>query len=247
MSVKSEGTERIAKFLSRAGVASRRDAERLVEEGCVKVNGQIIDTPAFFVSDKDTIYVNGHHIDFKESTKVWAFYKPRGCITADYDPEGRQTVYDLLPDGLPRLMSIGRLDYNSEGLLLFTNDGALKRHMELPKTALQRRYRVRAFGNVTQDRLDILAQGLVIDRVHYAPVYAELEKIQGGNAWVLFTLIEGKNREIRKLMDYLGYEVNRLIRVDYGPFSLGKMKLHEIKEVPSDYLAKIFPKIGFAS
>ena len=142
-------------------------------------------------------------------------------------------------------MAVGRLDYNSEGLLLLTNDGALKRFLELPKTQIQRRYRTRAFGNITQDRLDILAEGVIVDEVHYAPVYAELDKIQGRNAWVTFTLTEGKNREIRKLMTYLGYEVNRLIRTDYGAFSLGKMTDGDIKEIPQDYLQKVLDNLNY--
>jgi len=192
----------------------------------------------FFVSDKDHIKVRNKVVSVKEQTRMWAFYKPRGCLTSDHDPEGRMTVFDLMPHDLPRLMAVGRLDYNSEGLLLLTNDGAFKRHLELPKTNIQRRYRVRAYGDITQDRLDILSEGVVIDAVHYAPVYAELDKIQGRNAWVTFTLTEGKNREIRKLMSYLGYDVNRLIRTDYGAFALGKMTDGDIKEIPQEYFYK---------
>jgi 23S rRNA pseudouridine2605 synthase len=237
--------ERIAKFLSRAGVSSRREAERLIADGVVSVNGKIIDTPAFFVTDTDKITVNKQPVSHKQTTQLWAYYKPQGCLTADSDPEGRTTIFDLMPDGLPRLMAVGRLDYNSEGLLLLTNDGALKRFLELPKTQIQRRYRVRAFGNITQERLDILAEGVVVDGVHYAPVYAELDKIQGKNAWITFTLTEGKNREIRKLMTYLGYDVNRLIRTDYGAFSLGKMTDGDIKEIPQDYLAKVLKNLKY--
>ena len=237
--------ERIAKFLSRAGVASRREAERLIADGVVSVNGKIINTPAFFVSDTDKITVNKQPVSQKSQTQLWAYYKPQGCLTADSDPEGRTTIFDLMPDGLPRLMAVGRLDYNSEGLLLLTNDGALKRFLELPKTQIQRRYRVRAFGNITQERLDILADGVVVDGIHYAPVYAELDKIQGKNAWITFTLTEGKNREIRKLMTYLGYDVNRLIRTDYGAFSLGKMTDGDIKEIPQDYLAKVLKNLRY--
>jgi 23S rRNA pseudouridine2605 synthase len=237
--------ERIAKFLSRAGVASRREVERLIENGVVSVNGKIIDTPAFFVTDTDKIIVNKKPVSTKSETRLWTYYKPQGCLTSDSDPENRTTIFDLLPDGLPRLMAIGRLDYNSEGLLLLTNDGSLKRFLELPKTQIQRRYRVRAFGNITQEKLDILAQGVVVEGIHYAPVYAELDKIQGRNAWVTFTLTEGKNREIRKLMTYLGYEVNRLIRTDYGAFALGKMTDGDIREVPQDYLQKVLKNLKF--
>ncbi len=237
--------ERIAKFLSRAGVASRREAERLIADGVVSVNGTIIDTPAFFVTDNDTISVNKKIVSVKQPTRLWAYYKPQGCLTADSDPEGRTTIFDLLPSGLPRLMAVGRLDYNSEGLLLLTNDGALKRFLELPKTQIQRRYRVRAFGNITQERLDILSEGVVVEGIHYAPVYAELDKIQGKNAWVTFTLTEGKNREIRKLMSYLDYDVNRLIRTDYGAFSLGKMTDGDIKEIPYDYLDKVLKNLKY--
>ncbi len=237
--------ERIAKFLSRAGVASRREAERLIADGVVSVNGTIIDTPAFFVTEADTITVNQKTVAIKQETRLWAYYKPQGCLTSDSDPEGRTTIFDLLPTGLPRLMAVGRLDYNSEGLLLLTNDGALKRFLELPKTQIQRRYRARAFGNITQERLDILAEGVVVEGIHYAPVYAELDKIQGKNAWVTFTLTEGKNREIRKIMTYLGYEVNRLIRTDYGAFALGKMTDGDIKEIPQEYLVKTLNSLKY--
>ncbi|MFT6072518.1 MAG: 23S rRNA pseudouridine2605 synthase [Alphaproteobacteria bacterium] len=230
--------ERIAKFLSRAGIASRREAERLIQDGVVSVNGAILDTPAFFVTDSDIIKVNDKTVSGKDKTRLWAYYKPRGCLTSDSDPEERTTVFDLLPRGLPRLMAVGRLDYNSEGLLLLTNDGGFKRFLELPNVNIQRRYRARAFGRITQERLDVLAEGVVVDGMHYAPVYAELDKIQGQNAWVTFTLTEGKNREIRKLMTYLGYDVNRLIRTDYGACSLGKMTDGDVKEIPEEYLLK---------
>lgn len=245
MNDKTQKGERIAKFLSRAGVTSRREAEKLIADGLVSVNDKIIDTPAFFVTDKDKILVNKKPVTARQETRLWTFYKPQGCLTSDFDPEGRTTIYDLLPDDLPRLMSVGRLDYNSEGLLLLTNDGALKRFLELPKTQIQRRYRVRAFGYITQERLDVLAEGVIVDGIHYAPVYAELDKIQGKNAWISFTLTEGKNREIRKLMTYLGYDVNRLIRTDYGAFSLGKMSDGDIKEVPQEYLDKVLKKLNY--
>jgi 23S rRNA pseudouridine2605 synthase len=237
----SEKGERIAKYLSRAGIASRREIERLIEQGLIKVNGKTLDTPAFFVTDKDSIKVRNQIVSAKQETKIWTYYKPKGCLTADFDPEGRTTVFELLPSHLPRVMAVGRLDYNSEGLLLLTNDGAFKRYLELPNTNITRCYRVRAFGNITQERLDILAKGVVVEGIHYAPVYAELDKIQGKNAWITFTLSEGKNREIRKLMTYLGYEVNRLIRVNYGAFSLGKMQDGDIKEIPQEYLLKKYP------
>jgi 23S rRNA pseudouridine2605 synthase len=237
----AEKGERIAKYLSRAGIASRREIERLIDQGLIKVNGKIVETPAFFVTAKDHIKVRNQVVCAKQETKIWTFYKPKGCLTADFDPEGRTTVFELLPKDLPRVMAVGRLDYNSEGLLLLTNDGGFKRYLELPNTDILRCYRVRAFGDITQERLDILAKGVVVDGIHYAPVYAELDKIQGKNAWITFTLSEGKNREIRKLMTYLGYDVNRLIRVNYGAFSLGKMQDGDIKEVPQEYLLKKYP------
>lgn len=228
--------ERIAKFISRSGGPSRRQVEKLIEEGKVLVNGKKIKSPVCFVNSEDLIVVDGKVLDAQEPARLWAFHKPVGCITSERDPQGRPTIYDLFPEGTPRLMTVGRLDYNSEGLLLMTNDGGLKRQLELPISGITRRYRVRVFGKVTQDSLDKLLEGVVIDRVHYAPAVAEIDKIQGANAWLTITIEEGKNREIRKMMSYLGYEVNRLIRTDYGPFALKNQAVGTLMPIPQFYL-----------
>ena len=228
--------ERIAKFVSRSGGPSRRETERLIEQGRVSVNGKILKNPVYFVQKDDIVIVDNKVMDMPEPARLWAFHKPVGCITAEKDPEGRTTIYDLLPSDMPRLLTVGRLDYNSEGLLLMTNDGGLKRVLELPKTAITRRYRVRVFGRVTQESLDKLARGIVVNRVHYAPAIAEIDKIQGSNAWLTITIEEGKNREIRNMMSHLGYEVNRLIRTDYGPFALKDLPVGAIMPVPQFYL-----------
>lgn len=230
--------ERIAKYLSRAGIASRRDIEKFILAGKVSVNNKLIDTPVTFVTNDDLIMVDGVIANQKQAPQLWAYYKPQGCLTSKSDPENRTTIYDLLPDDLPYLMPVGRLDYNSEGLLLLTNDGSLKRFLEHPSNQVSRRYKVRAFGALTQRKLDNLSKGIVIDQIHYAPIYAELDKIQGKNSWSSFTLTEGKNREIRKVMEHLDCKVNRLIRTDYGHFSLGKMRLGEIKQIPESYWRK---------
>jgi len=238
--------ERIAKYVSRAGGPSRRETERLIEAGKVFVNNVKVKTPVTFVTEEDLINVDGHVIEGKEPARLWSFHKPIGCITSEKDPDGRTTIYDLLPAGTPRLLTVGRLDYNSEGLLLMTNDGALKRALELPKNEIGRHYRVRVFGRVTQNDLDHLAEGVVIDRVHYAPAIAEIEKIQGSNAWVRVTITEGKNREIRKMMSYLGFEVNRLIRTDYGPFGLKQQKVGTLQAIPQFYLKDSLEELGIS-
>lgn len=236
--------ERIAKYLSRVGVASRREIERLIEQGKISVNNKVLDTPVCFVSDKDHITVDGEVVGQKQQAQLWAYYKPQGCLTTRNDPEGRTTIFDLLPEDLPYLMPIGRLDYNSEGLLLLTNDGGLKRYLEHPDNQIHRRYKVRSYGKLNQKMLDDLSKGVVIDQIHYAPIYAELDKMQGNNCWTTFTLTEGKNREIRKVMTHLGCQVNRLIRTDYGDFSLGKMKLGQVKEIPESYMKKVLKGYG---
>jgi len=227
----AQGT-RIAKFVARRGGPSRREVERLIEQGVVQVNGKTINSPVCFVQDEDIVTIKGKAVADSEPARLWAFHKSTGCITAEKDPEGRPTIYDFMPANMPRLMTVGRLDFNSEGLLLMTNDGALKRALELPKNAVSRCYRVRVFGRVTQESLDRLAAGVVIDRVHYAPAIAEIDKIQGSNAWLSITLQEGKNREIRRMMEFLGYEVNRLIRTDYGPFALKDQQPNTIVPIP---------------
>ena len=224
--------ERIAKALARAGVCSRRDAEKLIEEGRVSVNGKKLDSPAFKVTPSDLIRVDGKPIAEAEPTRLWRYHKPPGLMTTHRDPGGRPTVFDNLPEGLPRVISVGRLDFNSEGLLLLTNDGALARRLELPTTGWLRRYRVRAFGEVTQEALDNLAKGVTVEGVKYGPIRAELERRQGANNWITVSLTEGKNREIRRVLDSIGLKVNRLIRIAYGPFQLGQLAVGAAEEVP---------------
>jgi 23S rRNA pseudouridine2605 synthase len=224
--------DRIAKHLARAGVCSRRDAERLIAEGRVKVNGAVLSTPAFKPAPGDDIRVDGKKIAAIEPPRLWRYHKPAGLMTTHRDPQGRPTVFERLPTGLPRVVSVGRLDINSEGLLLLTNDGSLARRLELPSTGLVRRYRARAYGRVTQDQLDPLRDGLVHDGVQYGPIVATLERQQGGNAWIEVLLTEGKNREVRRVLEAIGLQVNRLLRLTYGPFELGELQPGQAEEVP---------------
>jgi 23S rRNA pseudouridine2605 synthase len=228
--------ERIAKVVSRAGLASRRDAEEWIVQGRVSVNGRVINSPALDVTSRDVITVDGKPLPERERTRLFMFHKPRGLMTTHADPEGRPTVFDNLPEGLPRLISIGRLDFNTEGLLLLTNDGGLARVLELPDTGWLRRYRVRAHGEVTQDQLDALKKGVEVDGVKYGSIDAVLERDQGANVWLVFAIREGKNREVRNVMAHLGLEVNRLIRVSYGPFQLGELAEGEVEEVKTRVL-----------
>jgi 23S rRNA pseudouridine2605 synthase len=228
--------ERIAKVVSRAGLASRRDAEEWIVQGRVSVNGRVINSPALDVTANDAITVDGKPLPPRERTRLFMFHKPRGLMTTHADPEGRPTVFDNLPEGLPRLISIGRLDFNTEGLLLLTNDGGLARVLELPDTGWLRRYRVRAHGEVTQGQLDELKKGVEVDGVKYGPIDATLERDQGANVWLVFAIREGKNREVRNVLAHLGLEVNRLIRVSYGPFQLGELPEGEVEEVKTRVL-----------
>ena len=228
--------ERIAKVVSRAGLASRRDAEEWIVQGRVSVNGRVINSPALDVTTRDVITVDGKPLPERERTRLFMFHKPRGLMTTHADPEGRPTVFDNLPEGLPRLISIGRLDFNTEGLLLLTNDGGLARVLELPDTGWLRRYRVRAHGEVTQDQLDALKKGVEVDGVKYGSIDAQLERDQGANVWLVFAIREGKNREVRNVMAHLGLEVNRLIRVSYGPFQLGELAEGQVEEVKTRVL-----------
>ncbi len=223
--------QRLAKAIARAGLCSRRDAERWIADGRVAVNGERVTTPALNVTDADAVTVDGTPLPAAEPTRLWRYHKPRGLVTTAKDEHGRETVFDRLPEGMPRVLSIGRLDLNSEGLLLLTNDGDLARRLELPATGWVRRYRVRVFGTVDPDRLARLADGVTIDGVRYGPVRAELEAQQSSNAWVVVSLAEGKNREVRRVMEHLGYPVNRLIRVAYGPFQLGRLPRGGVEEV----------------
>jgi 23S rRNA pseudouridine2605 synthase len=228
--------ERIAKVVSRAGLASRRDAEEWIVQGRVSVNGRVINSPALDVTANDVITVDGKPLPPRERTRLFLFHKPRGLMTTHADPEGRPTVFDNLPEGLPRLISIGRLDFNTEGLLLLTNDGGLARALELPDTGWLRRYRVRAHGEVTQAQLDELKKGVEVDGVKYGSIDATLERDQGANVWLVFAIREGKNREVRNVMAHLGLEVNRLIRVSYGPFQLAELPEGEVEEVKTRVL-----------
>ena len=223
--------QRIAKVMARAGVCSRRDAEAWIAEGRVAVNGEVLKSPAFNVSETDNVRVDGKALAAPERTRLFLFHKPRGLVTTARDPEGRQTVFSVLPPDLPRLVAIGRLDINTEGLLLLTNDGGLARVLELPSTGWLRRYRVRAHGIIDQTALDRLADGVTIDGVDYLGVEAKLDREQGANAWLTLGLREGKNREIKKILEHLGLAVNRLIRVSFGPFELGDLPEAEVMEV----------------
>lgn len=223
--------ERIAKRLSRAGVCSRRKAEVLIEEGRVQVDGVVIDTPAVRVLPEAVILVDGKSIQKPEPTRVWMLHKPRGVVTTNSDPEGRPTVFDILPKDMPRVITIGRLDLNSEGLLLLTNDGELSRYMELPATGWTRRYRVRVHGTPSTETLRQLKKGMTVDGVHYGSVDAKIDR-EGTNCWLNVGLTEGKKREIRILFEHVGHTVSRLIRVSYGPFQLGNLEPQEVREVP---------------
>lgn len=225
--------ERIAKFLARSGLCSRRQAEEYIKQGRITVNGETVESPAVKVEGNEKILFDGEKIAQKEQTRLWIYYKPSGLVTSHHDEKERSTVFSALPDYMPRVISVGRLDLNSEGLLLLTNNGELARKLELPSGGWSRRYRVRVHGNIVQKKLDELALGVTIDGVSYAPAKITVDSQQKSNSWLSITLKEGKNREIRKLMKYIGLEVARLIRVSYGPFQLGSLKEGELKEVPA--------------
>ena len=223
--------DRIAKVLSRAGVASRREAERMIEAGEVSVNGRVITSPALNVTPQDRISVRGDLVAEPEPARLWLYYKPDGLVTSTNDEKGRQTVFDTLPPDMPRVMSVGRLDLNSEGLLLLTNDGELKRKLELPSTGWLRKYRVRIKGNPTDPDLEPLRKGITVDGKKFQPMMVTLDRIQGANAWLSVALREGKNREIRRALNAIDLTVNRLIRTSYGPFRLGDMEPGDVSEV----------------
>lgn len=223
--------ERIAKRIARAGLASRRDAERMIAEGRVKLNGRVLATPATVVGPSDRIEVDGEPLATRERTRLWLFNKPKGLVTTNRDPEGRATIFAALPPDLPRVMTIGRLDINTEGLLLLTNDGGLARVLELPATGWLRRYRVRAHGETDQAKLDQLRRGITIDGMVFGAIEARLDRVQGSNLWLTLGLREGKNREVKRVLEHLGLGVNRLIRVSYGPFQLGDLATGAVEEI----------------
>ncbi len=234
--------ERIAKFLSRAGIASRREAERMIAAGRIQVNGKTIETPALGVTEQDTISLDNEPIAKKQPTRLWRYHKAAGLMTTHSDPQGRKTIFDALPKSLPRLISIGRLDYNTEGLLLLTNNGELKRHLELPKTGWRRRYRVRAFGKTSDEKLKKLEQGVLLDGRKTAPIFAKIESGKSSNLWISVTLSEGRNREVRRVLEMQGLQINRLIRISFGPIALGKLSKGTCQEISrrqmKDHLGK---------
>jgi len=227
----SSDGDRIAKAMARAGLCSRREAERWITAGRVQVNGKMLETPACVVKPGDKVIVDGKPLPTKEPARMWRYNKPLGLVTSHKDPEGRPTVFGALPKTMPRVISIGRLDLNSEGLLLLTNDGELARALELPSTAWSRRYRVRVHGHVDPDKLSGLARGVTVEGVNYGPIEAKFETRTGANAWVSISIREGKNREVRKVMEHIGLTVNRLIRIAYGPFQLGNLPSGEVDEI----------------
>ena len=222
-----EAGDRIAKLLARAGVASRREIERMIADGRVAIEGKVLDTPAVKLLNLRGVTVDGKPVGRAEEARLYAFHKPSGLITAERDPAGRPTIYDALrnalPKGTPRLMPVGRLDFTTEGLLLLPNDGELKRAMELPSSGIPRTYRARAFGDITQAQLDDLSHGVEIDGMRYGSIEADLERGSGRNRWIVLTLTEGKNREVRRVLEHLGLEVSRLLRTGYGPFDLADL------------------------
>jgi 23S rRNA pseudouridine2605 synthase len=231
MSDTSPPGERIAKVIARSGRASRREAEKLIEAGRVAVNGKLIASPALNVVPSDKITVDGAPLGPAEPPRLWLYHKPVGLVTTERDEKGRPTVFGALPEGMPRVMSVGRLDMNSEGLLLLTNDGEIKRKLELPSTGWTRKYRVRVHGEPTDDIFEPLRKGIVIEGERFQPMTVTLDRQQGANAWITVSLKEGKNREVRRAMEAVGLTVNRLIRVSYGPFRLGELKAGQVEEV----------------
>ena len=232
------GPQRIAKLLARAGVASRRDIERMIADGRIALNGETLTTPATLLENLNGVTVDGRPVRPAGAARLFRFYKPPGTLTAANDPKGRPTIYDVLPPGGPRVMPVGRLDFMTEGLLLLTNDGELKRQLELPSSGVVRHYRARAFGEVTQDALESLSEGVTIEGVRYGSIDANLERRTGRNCWIQMSLTEGKNREVRRVLAFLGLQVSRLIRTAYGPFDLAGLEPGQVAEVDRNHLAE---------
>jgi 23S rRNA pseudouridine2605 synthase len=230
-------TQRIAKLLARAGIASRREVERMIAEGRIAIDGEVVATPATLLTSLKGVTVDGKPVRPPSAARLFRFHKPRGLLTTERDPKGRPTIYDRLPKGLPRLVPVGRLDLNTEGLLLLTNDGGLKRQLELPSSGVPRTYRARVFGDVSQDQLEALSVGVEIEGMRYGSIDANLERRTGRNAWIELTLTEGKNREVRRVLEHLGLEVSRLIRTSYGPFPLDDLPPAAVDEIPPHLVA----------
>lgn len=230
-----EDGDRIAKLLARAGVASRREVERMIADGRVAIDGKVLDTPAVKLGNLRGVTVDGKPVEKAEATRLFAFHKPSGLLTAERDPKGRPTIYaalrNALPRGAGRVMPVGRLDFNTEGLLMLTNDGEIKRAMELPSSGVPRTYRARAFGDITQGQLDDLIEGIEIDGIRYGRIEADLERGSGKNRWIEMKLTEGKNREVRRVLEHLGLQVNRLMRTAYGPFELADLPRGQAVEI----------------
>jgi 23S rRNA pseudouridine2605 synthase len=233
---KEGGPQRIAKLLARAGIASRREIERMITDGRIALNGEKITTPATLLDSVEGLTVDGRPVRPAKATRLFRFYKPQATLTAAYDGKGRATIYDKLPKGLPRLMPVGRLDFMTEGLLLLSNDGELKRQLELPRTGVVRTYRARAFGRVSQAQLEQLAEGITIEGVRYGSINANLERRTGSNCWIEMSLTEGKNREVRRVLAHLGLQVSRLIRTAYGPFTVEGLDPGGIEEIAEGQL-----------
>ena len=233
---------RIAKLISNSGFTSRRDAEKLILEKRVKLNGKVIDSPALNTNTNSVIEIDGKVIETSTRTQVWLFNKPKGCLVTKKDPQNRATIYDFLPKQMQSIKSIGRLDYNSEGLLILTNNGDFSRYLELPNNNFKRNYRVRVFGKIIDKRLQNLSKGIKVNGEKFKPIDVNIEKRQKSNSWLNFTLYEGRNREIRKVCKYLGLEVSRLIRYSYGPFNLGNLNKCGVKKIPNSFLIRKLPK-----
>ncbi len=242
-SASAEKPQRIAKLLARAGIASRREIERMIAEGRIALNGEVLTTPATVLVDVAGVTVDGRPVRAAKATRLYRFNKPPGTLTAATDPKGRATIYDRLPAGMSRVMPVGRLDFMTEGLLLLTNDGELKRRLELPSSGVKRTYRARAFGPITQAQLEDLAEGITIEGMHYGSIDANLERRTGRNCWIEMSLTEGKNREVRRVLAHLGLQVSRLIRTDYGTLSVAGLEPGQVEELTDEELAQFLREL----